>query len=159
LESDYFIAKDDHSTSKGAEHINQKSFSASTLYRHIVLDIPTLRSNLGTSEESGEEDLKMLVANFAKACIESFPEGSKNSFYARTLPSYILIDHTSIPITMANAFESGIEASPGYETASIQALKDHRAKQMLKRYRVSNSFDSDDHKSFNGVEDFVKGAC
>lgn len=122
-ESDYFSALDDlNKSGEGAGHLNFASFSSGTFYRHITIDPDTLKSNLSTTEG----DVIKLCCDFVTACIQAFPGGKKNSFLAKTLPSFVLIEKSNFPLSFANAFETPIKANSGFIIPSIKALDAHR---------------------------------
>jgi CRISPR system Cascade subunit CasC len=146
-ESDYFTAMDDLNTESGAGHLNQTSFSSGTFYRHIALDIDTLKENL-------EGDLSELSGKFIEACIKAFPAGKKNSFLSNTLPAKIIIDITPLPISMANAFEEPIVSNNGFIEKSIEALNKHRSHLITEGYTVDNSLET---ISIEEASNFVKG--
>jgi CRISPR system Cascade subunit CasC len=137
-DSDYFSAMDDLKDEPGAGYLDQTSFSSGTFYRHIVLDIETLRDNL----QYTEGDIPKLVGRFIEASIKAFPQGKKNSFYARTLPAKVIIDVTPLPISLANAFETPIVSNNGYLVKSISSLKSHREELIREGYEVESSFES-----------------
>lgn len=150
-ESDYFTAMDDLNTESGAGHLDQTSFSCGTFYRHIALDIDTLKENLSLSEG----DISELSGKFIEACIKAFPKGKKSSFLSNTLPAKIIIDITPLPISMANAFEEPIVSSNGFIERSIEALKSHRALLINEGYTVERSLET---LSIEEASKFVKGS-
>ena len=135
----------------GAGHLNQTSFSSGTFYRHIALDINTLKDNLKLTEG----DISELGGKFIEACIKAFPAGKKNSFLSNTLPAEIIIDITPLPISMANAFEKPIVSSEGFVEKSIEALKNHRSLLMGGGYTVKSSLET---VSIEEAYNFVKRA-
>jgi len=154
-ESDYFILENEMALTTGGGHIGHSSFGTSTTYLHVILDLETLRSNLpGFSTEK----LQSIVGAFVEALVKSFPEGRKNSFFANTLPDYVRIDATTLPISMVSAFEEPIQAGDqgGYLKKSIEALESYRTQQILRGYEVSSTCGGNKYVIKDLVE-FVKG--
>jgi len=155
-EADYFTAMDDLKTDPGAGHLNQGSYTTGTFYRHIAIDVDTLKNNLSTTEGNIPE----LMGAFVEACYRAFPIGKKNSFLSNTLPSKMIVDITSsMPLSMANAFEEPVVSSEGYIRKSIEALKTHRELLMEEGYGVSTSIESSSEISIDSIVKFVKENC
>lgn len=157
-ESDYFTLVDDLKGTKGAEHLNQKSYSTGTFYRHIVLNITEFEKLL----EGTGLNAKDMVKKFMEACVKAFPTGSKNGMYANSLYEKIIVDVTeSAPITLANAFETPVCSNEGYEVKSIEALKAYRNKLSYRGYDVIDSFESSDTEegSYKSLINFIDKVC
>jgi CRISPR system Cascade subunit CasC len=154
MESDYFTAMDDCATGPGAGHLDQTSFTHSVLFQTVVLDIEQLKCNL---PDTSPEDIQALVCAFIEAVITSAPEGKKNAFYSNTLPEMVVIDKTSMPISMCGAFETPVQAAPsgGYSKASVEAFKAHREDMLSKGYPVEESYGLQGY-SIEGAKAFIK---
>jgi len=156
-ESDYFILENEKALTTGGGHLGHSSFGTATTYLHAVLDMETLRSNLpGFSQEQ----IKQIVGGFVQASVEAFPEGRKNSFFANTLPEYVRIDVTPMPISMVSAFEEPVSSgvNGGYTKNSIKVLEEYRAQQIERGYTVSSSCGGDNYKTKDLVA-FVQKLC
>jgi CRISPR system Cascade subunit CasC len=138
-ESDYFTAKDDLSTGSGAGHLNQTSFTQSTVYRHITLDVDQLRTNLVGATE---DEIREVVSAFFKACVIAFPTGKSHSLESRTLPSFVKIDSTNLPISMCGAFEKPVApgVGGGFLESSVAAFEAHYAKMVSSGYIVDKTY-------------------
>ena len=156
-ESDYFILENEKALTTGGGHLGQSSFGTATTYFHAVLDLETLRNNLPGFTP---DQIKDIVAGFVEALVKAFPEGRKNSFYANTLPDYVRIDATSLPISMVSAFEEPVlsGANGGYVKNSIKILEDYRERQMERGYSVSSSCGGETYKVEELVA-FARGLC
>jgi len=156
-ESDYFILENEKALTTGGGHLGHSSFGTATTYLHAVLDMETLRSNLpGFSQEQ----IKQIVGGFVQASVEAFPEGRKNSFFANTLPEYVRIDVTPMPISMVSAFEEPVSSgvNGGYTKNSIKILEEYRAQQIERGYTVASSCGGDNYKTRDLVT-FVQKLC
>lgn len=123
METDYFTALDDLKTSQGAGHLNVSSFTSGVFYRHMVLNVDTLKKNL---KVLSDEKLIELIEKWIVSCVEAFPKGKQTSFESRTLPSYILVEVVENPLSLANAFEVPVSENGGHVNESINVLKEHR---------------------------------
>lgn len=149
-ESDYFSALDDlNKGGEGAGHLDYSSFSTGTFYRHITLDIDTLKSNLLNTEN----DIIQLCCNFVIACYNAFPKGRINSYLANTIPSYVLIEKSDFPLSFANAFEKPIRSNNGYIDLSIEVLKTHRDQLVQNGYKIDAYIESTEIKN---ITNFIK---
>lgn len=153
-ESDYFTAMDDCSTDQGACHLNQTSFTQSTVYRHIVLDVDQLKSNL---PDISKVELQELASAFVEAVVVAFPDGKDNSFYARTLPDFVQVDVTNLPISMCGAFEKPVSCKEegGYLENSITAFENHHKEMIEKGYEVTSTYCGDNY-NIGELKEFIK---
>jgi len=156
-ESDYFILENEKALTTGGGHLGHSSFGTATTYLHAVLDMETLRSNLPGFTT---EQLKEIVGGFVQALIEAFPTGRKNSFFANTLPEYVRIDVTPMPISLVSAFETPVcaGAAGGYVQNSIAALEAYRARQIDHGYTVEFTAGGEAYKTKELVA-FVQDLC
>jgi len=157
-ESDYFTLVDDLKGTKGAGHLNQKSYSTGTFYRHIVLNVTEFEKLL----EGTGLSVKDNASKFVEACLKAFPTGSKNGMYANSVYDKVIVDVTeSCPITMALAFETPIVSNDGYTEKSIDALKSYRDKTTYRGYDIVDSFESSDTQagSFKSLISFINKVC
>ena len=156
-ESDYFILENEMAQTTGGGHLGHSSFGTATTYLHAVLDLKTLRENL---QGFSDQQIKDIAGGFVKALINSFPEGRKNSFFANTLPAYIRIDATPMPISLVSAFEEPVVPGEngGYEKTSIKALEDYRNLQKEHGYIVSDTCGGEKYKQEDLIK-FVQDLC
>lgn len=112
-EFDYFTAVDDESPedSSGAGMIGTIEFNSSVYYRYSVVDLDQLRENLGDGFPLATE----AVAAYARAVVESAPNGKQNTFAAHNLPSVVLVTLRKAqgPRNLANAFEVPVNSKTG----------------------------------------------
>lgn len=121
-EDDYFTAIDQLDTN-GAGHVANQSFTSSTMYRYIAIDVDQLEKNL--QGESVEDVLKIALKEFVLA----FPKGKENSMMAMTRPDFInfVVRNNKNACNMSNAFEKAVVSSEnGFSKPSIDALKKYR---------------------------------
>ncbi len=128
-EIDFFTAVDDlkgADEDAGAGMMGDLEFSACTLYRHLTLDLPQLRRNLG-----GDDALARAAAlGLIEAAVRTVPSGKQTTFLAVEPPCLVLADVRSIAVGLANAFSRPVAPAREHslETASVAALVEYRAR-------------------------------
>lgn len=124
-ELDFFSAVDDEkkgADDSGAGQIGTIEYSSACYYRYIGVNLDLLRQ----SKLFDQAQIKVVLENFIRAAILANPAARKNSMFGQTLPSYVLaLKRTGQPLSLANAFESPVEAKrgSGFVEPSIEALK------------------------------------
>ena len=107
MDFDFFTAVDDFKPgdTAGSDMMGTIQFNSSCFYRYAVLDVGSLRANLG--DGAGSDDLlKRAVEAFVRAFVSAIPTGKQNSMAAHNFPSYVLgiVRDSGQPISLANAF-------------------------------------------------------
>lgn len=122
MEDDYFTAVDQLNPN-GAGHLGNSSYTSSTMYRYVCIDVEQLKRNLG---EHG--DVNATIKTFIKAAITAFPKGKENVMAAYSRPSYVnVVVKNGQPFTFAGAFENPVKSSnSGYEVSSREAMEAFR---------------------------------
>ena len=128
IEEDFFTAldemKDRSEGEVGGGHLNSNDFSSACYYRAIVINLDMLADDAHLGKTTTLEERKQIVEFFIRACVEAFPTAKQNSFFNRTLPSYMLgVVSETYPLSLANAFSVPVKAGKeGYAKASFDAL-------------------------------------
>ncbi len=132
-EYDYFTAIDDLNPEDkpGSDMIGVVEYNSSTLYRYATVAVHNLARELGDENQITAE----VVAEFAKAFIQSMPTGKQNTFANRTLPDAVLVTvRNDQPANFVGAFEEPVRTSEGgYVKASIKKMETY-AEKIYKSY-------------------------
>lgn len=106
VESDYFTAVDDFSSS-GSGHLDNKDFASGTLYYWVAVDTERLVANVG-SKEAASKAIQCLI----KAIAIENPSGSQKSFASQTVSDYVRVEITdNHPVSYHTAFETPITSN------------------------------------------------
>jgi len=126
-EIDFFSAVDDlkPEESEGAGHIGTLEFNSACYYRYIGLNIDLLADSKHLARFP-EEDRKKVIETFLKASILAVPTARRNSMLGHNPPAYVLgLIRQGQPVSLINAFESGVHPRSGYVKPSIDAMEQH----------------------------------
>ena len=123
-EIDYFTAVDDlranYLDDAGAGHLDLAEFTSGVFYRYLNVDRRQLVSNwldLPASTASAR-----LNAWF-QALLLSLPSGKANSTAPQTLPFLIIVQESSLPVSLADAFEAAVaDGGNGFAEPSRERL-------------------------------------
>lgn len=116
---DWFTAVDDL-RELGSGHLDTQEFSSGVFYRYASLNISQLQENLGGAERSRALEIGSHVLHMLATLV---PSAKQQSFAAHNLSDLALISLSDQPVSLANAFESPIQAKGGgYLKPSINAL-------------------------------------
>ena len=124
---DFFSAVDDlqPEISEGAGHIGTLEFNSACYYRYVGLNLDLLADGDHLKHLS-DGDRKTVVDTFIRASILSVPNARKNSMFGHNPPAFVLgLRREGQPLSLANAFESGIKSNNGYIEPSRDALTKH----------------------------------
>lgn len=125
MDFDFFTAVDDFKPddTSGSDMLGTIQFNSSCFYRYAVLDVTSLRENLGNGE-SVDGLLDKSVDAFVRAFVSAIPTGKQNSMAAHNVPSYALgiVRDKGQPVSLANAFLK--PARPRHEDGSELDLVD-----------------------------------
>ena len=124
---DFFSAIDDlqPEISEGAGHIGTLEFNSACYYRYVGLNLDLLADEDHLKHLS-VEDRKAGVDTFIRASILSVPNARRNSMFGHNPPAFVLgLSREGQPLSLANAFESGIKSRNGYIEPSKDALTKH----------------------------------
>lgn len=121
---DFFSAVDDakvDSDDAGAGHIGTTEFNSACYYRYIGVNVDLLKQ----SKLFNQDELKVVLANFLRACVTANPTARRNAMFGYTLPSCVLaLKRQGQPLSLANAFEKPIKAGKnGIVEESVTAMK------------------------------------
>ena len=127
-ESDYFSVVDDlqsNDEDPGAAHIGDMELTAGLFYGYVVVDVPTLISNLGCPSEDGQSADRELAATVVKHLVHLIATVSPGAKLGSTAPyayaDLMLIEAGSRqPRSLANAFREPVRA---HTKAAVDALK------------------------------------
>ena len=123
MEDDYFTAFDQLDPNTGAGHIGSSSFTSSTVYRYIAIDVDLLTKNLN-GESVGD-----VIPSIIRDIVMAFPSGKENSMAVYTRPDFlnIIIRNNKNALTFSNAFENPVKAgNNGLMEPSIETLRKYR---------------------------------
>ena len=122
-EVDDFCARDDYDTStKGAAHLDSKSFTSGTFYRYSYLDVNEL-----LKECVPAADIPDMVAAYVDSFLFAMPQGSIHSYAHATVPDAVYVTiRRDTAVNMSGAFEEPVRnTGNGYAQASIKKLADY----------------------------------
>jgi len=106
LEDDYFSAVDQLNPT-GAGHLGNQSYTTSTMYRYVAIDVGQLQTNLGAGV-----DISPVVRDFIKAAYTAFPKGKENVMASYSRPYFVrAIVKNGQPEQFSDAFESAVPMS------------------------------------------------
>lgn len=116
-EFDYYTALDDLAvadpTAADAAMIGTTGFNSATFYRYATINLPALQANLGTGlreDQPPRTPTAKAVAAFITAFTRSMPTGRSNAFAPHTLPSLVLAQWRTAPMSYSGAFEEPVAA-------------------------------------------------
>ena len=129
-EIDYFTAVDDlraeYEGDSGAGHLDLAEFTSGVFYRYLNIDRSQLAENW---VDLHEEDAQERLSAWVNCLLLSMPAGKQNSTAAKTLPSAILIQESTQPVSYASAFEHAVsDGGEGFTQSSVEALLAYKDK-------------------------------
>lgn len=154
-EIDFFSAVDDlkPQDSEGAGHIGTLEFNSACYYRYIGINVDLLKDESHLKHFSDNE-IKKVLETFIKASLTANPVARKNSQFGYSYPSYVLgLKRSGQPLSLANAFETPVKTNDGYETKSVEKLKEHY-KFMKETWGIKSDVEAEIPAS--KVDEFIK---
>jgi CRISPR system Cascade subunit CasC len=126
---DFFTAVDDFGIGTGGAMMGSIAFNSATYYRSVVVNLGELDERLGRSDALA---FGAALRGFVNAAVLLEPRAKQATFLARETPSLVLaVIRDTHPVTLANAFERPVVASPGggFIEPSVAALAAHWERQ------------------------------
>jgi CRISPR system Cascade subunit CasC len=120
---DWFTAVDDLQE-LGSGHLDTQEFSSGVFYRYASLNLGQLQENLGGASRGKALEIAAHVLHMASTLV---PSAKQQSFAAHNLADLAMVSLSSIPVSLANAFEEPVRAATGggFLKPSIAALHDY----------------------------------
>ncbi len=122
---DWFTAVDDLQP-LGSGHLDTQEFSAGVFYRYASLNLAQLQENLGGVERSKALEV---AAHLAHLLATETPNAKQRTFAAFNPADLVMVNFSDVPVSLANAFESPIEAKQkGFLKPSVDAFTTYWAR-------------------------------
>ncbi|HOO50125.1 MAG TPA: type I-E CRISPR-associated protein Cas7/Cse4/CasC [Alphaproteobacteria bacterium] len=125
---DWFTAVDDLQE-QGSGHLDTQEFSSGVFYRYASLNLRQLQLNLGLipniksiETPEGRKEALNIAAHVLHMMTTVVPSAKQHSFAAHNLADFAFVSFADIPISLANAFEEPVKASPGFIKPSVKAF-------------------------------------
>jgi CRISPR system Cascade subunit CasC len=130
IEIDYFSAVDDerrrYTDDTGVGHLDLNEYTSGVFYRYFNVDRNQLRTNWS---DLSEPDATVRLMEFYKALLLALPSGRTSSTAPRTIPSLVILQQSSLPLSYADAFEAPVmENGRGFTAPSRARLTDYSAR-------------------------------
>ncbi len=107
---------------QGSGHLGTQEFSSGVFYRYASLNIAQLQENLG---DVSREKVLEIAGHALHMLATVVPTAKQQTSAAFNLADYALVSFSSIPISLANAFEAPIKDKSGFLKPSIKALQEY----------------------------------
>ncbi len=107
---------------QGSGHLGTQEFSSGVFYRYASLNIQQLQENLGDVPREKALEIAGHVLHMLATVVPSAKQQTSAAF---NLADYALVSFSSIPISLANAFEAPVKDKSGFLKPSIEALQDY----------------------------------
>lgn len=108
---------------QGSGHLGTQEFSSGVFYRYASLNIAQLQKNLGDAPREKALDIAAHVLHMLATVVPSAKQQTSAAF---NLADYALVSFSSIPISLANAFENPVKnQKQGFLKPSINTLQDY----------------------------------
>lgn len=120
---DWFTAVDDFQE-LGSAHLGTQEFSSGVFYRYASLNISQLQDNLGGASRERALEIGAYLAHMLSTVV---PSAKQQSSAAHNLADLTLVSLSDMPVSLANAFETPIQAKngSGFLKPSIDGLLDY----------------------------------
>lgn len=144
---DFFTAMDELiEDNTGSGHMGEKMFSCGCYYKNFVISVDELmdENHLGSIVKNNPNfDPYELLKNIIKEFAIALPNGKNNSFFSKSIPSYLLLNvvENSQPVSYATAFDSPVKKDEKVMLNSINRLKEsHKNNSQWSNYTFSGSW-------------------
>lgn len=107
---------------QGSGHLGTQEFSSGVFYRYASLNIAQLQENLGNVPREKALEIAGHALHMLATVVPSAKQQTSAAF---NLADYALVSFSSIPISLANAFEAPIKDESGFLKPSIEALQNY----------------------------------
>lgn len=120
---DWFTAVDDFQE-LGSGHLDTQEFSSGVFYRYASLNMQQLQENLGGASRQRALEIAAHLVHMLATVV---PSAKQQSTAAHNLADLAMVTFSDLPISLANAFETPVQANngSGFLKPSINGMIDY----------------------------------
>lgn len=146
IEVDWFTACDDLAE-QGSGHIGTTEFSSGVFYRYASINVDLLAQTIGSSVSETTD----IVCAIAKCLAQVTPSAKQKTFAAYNFAEFVMLEKSTQPISLVNAFRKPIPNTGEVMEASIESLVKHyetlvngyELQSQAKAFDLTNTLNSD----------------
>jgi len=120
IEVDWFTACDDLAE-QGSGHIGTTEFSSGVFYRYASINVDLLAKNTGKKADELSDVINTMIRSFAQVS----PSAKQKTFAAHNLAEFVLVNKSTMPISLANAFRKPIKNDSNVMEETINKVVAH----------------------------------